>query len=181
MIRTENESEFEAKPAPAIVDGRRASSIGAIHADGFPIFLHEQVLDDMIDFSEQDLRRERGGFLLGGVYFDTRPYLEIRAFTPAEAAISAAASLRFTRETWIGLNKDIAAKFPNEKVLGWHHTHPGLGVFLSSYDLFIHKHFFPERWQIAVVVDPRRHELRFFQWRGDTIQDCGFILVPRTK
>jgi proteasome lid subunit RPN8/RPN11 len=62
-------------------------------------------------------------------------------------------------------------------VVGWHHTHPGFGVFLSGYDLFIHQHFFREPWQIALVIDPQRQELGFFQWRGDRVSDCGFVCV----
>jgi hypothetical protein len=29
-----------------------------------------------------------------------------------------------------------------------------------------------------MVVDPCRGEFCFFQWRGDRIDDCGFVCVP---
>jgi hypothetical protein len=39
-------------------------------------------------------------------------------------------------------------------ILGWAHSHPGLGVFLSSYDNFLWASFFGEPHQLAIVVDP---------------------------
>jgi len=71
------------------------------------------------------------------------------------------------------------ADHPDEVVLGWQHTHPGMGVFLSAHDLFIHRHFFSQPWQIAMVVDPRSRQLAFFQWRGGDVVDCGFVYVQQ--
>ena len=71
-------------------------------------------------------------------------------------AVSGGASLTFTHETWADLHSQVEQKYPTEMIVCWHHTHPGFGVFLSGYDQFIHRNFFPEPWQIALVVDPRR-------------------------
>ena len=40
------------------------------------------------------------------------------------------------------LTREIEANFPTESLVGWQHTHPGFGIFLSGYDLFIHRNFF---------------------------------------
>jgi hypothetical protein len=29
-----------------------------------------------------------------------------------------------------------------------------MGIFLSTYDTWLHDHFFPEPWQVALVVEP---------------------------
>ena len=57
--------------------------------------------------------------------------------------------------------------------MGWYHTHPDFGVFLSSHDLFIHRHFFGQPLQVAYVVDPIRQTRGFFQWRGDALDEVG--------
>jgi len=105
------------------------------------------------------------------------PHLEIRRFLPATGVRRDFTSVTFTHETWSNLTREVDTSFPGEKVVGWQHTHPGFGIFLSSYDLFIHRHFFSAPWQVALVVDPRRQEFGFFQWRGNEIVDCGFICV----
>jgi proteasome lid subunit RPN8/RPN11 len=162
-----------AKPAP--LEGR---AMGSIYPNTVAIFLHQAVLDQVLEYSEQDLHRELGGFLLGGFYQDQRPYVEIRHFLPAVDATSRAASLTFTHDTWARLNRDVEVQYPDQRVLGWQHTHPNMGLFLSGYDLFIHRHFFPQPWQIAMVVDPCRCEFEFFQWRDGEIVDCGFFFLP---
>ncbi|ADB18797.1 Mov34/MPN/PAD-1 family protein [Pirellula staleyi DSM 6068] len=150
-------------------------SVGTVYLSSAAIVLPQNVLDEIIAFSEQDLRRERGGFLLGGVY-GTKPMLVvIKHFHPAAEAKSRAASLVFTHDTWAELHREAELKYPGLSIVGWHHTHPDFGIFLSSYDKFIHHNFFPQPWHVAMVVDPRRKELGFFHWRDRQIEPCGFV------
>ncbi len=151
--------------------------MGTIHAQAPAIYLHEKILDQVIAHSESDTSREVGGFLIGGLHRQGHEFLEIRHYLPA-AAQGDAASLSFTHETWSALNREVEKRFPKELVLGWHHTHPGMGVFFSGYDTFLHENFFNQPWQIALVVDPLRCELVFFQWLEGHLVDCGFYLVP---
>ncbi len=165
------------KRCPDEHGSRDVCVLGKLHKTAVRVYVHEPVLEQILDYSEQDLRRELGGFLLGGYHRDDSLYVEVRHFLEAVDARSQAASLTFTHETWAAMTRDIGARFPNELIVGWHHTHPNLGVFLSGYDLFIHRHFFPEPWQVAMVVDPVRQEFGFFQWLGEHVVDCGFVCL----
>lgn len=166
-----------AKPAPCREGNVNVQPIGSIHAESCPIFVEERVLEQILDFSETDTEREIGGFLLGGLYEDGRPFVEVRRFVAAKSTRSDAASLVFTHDTWRDLHHRVATEFPDDVILGWHHTHPNFGIFLSGYDLFIHRNFFSSPWQVAMVVDPVRCEFSFFQWRGDEVMDCGFYCI----
>jgi len=167
------------KAIPTAFGAATAQSVGMVYTDAPTIYVFEDVLRRMLRHFERDLRREQGGFLLGGLHQDRTVYVEVRGFLPATAAESRATSLTFTHATWAAMNRRAEEEYPGELVLGWVHTHPGLGVFLSSYDLFIHRHFFSQPWQIAMVIDPRRDELGLFQWHGDEVVDCGFVCVRR--
>ena len=68
-------------------------------------YVFESVLEQILDYSEQDLTRELGGFLLGGYHFDETPYVEVRHFLEAVDARSGAASLTFTHETWATMTR----------------------------------------------------------------------------
>jgi proteasome lid subunit RPN8/RPN11 len=164
------------KPAPAR-RSKGSATLGQLHPDAVPIYVHEAVLEAALDYSESDPTRELGGFLVGGLHEDEGTYVEVRHFVPAIDAKSRAASLTFTHQTWAQLNQEVQDRFAKELVVGWHHTHPKFGIFLSAYDLFIHRHFFDQPWQIALVVDPLRREFGFFQWRRGEIVDCGFVCV----
>ncbi|MEE2639170.1 MAG: hypothetical protein VX768_00970 [Planctomycetota bacterium] len=173
------------KPVPLRNRGsEKCRPIGTLDQDAVTIFVHEKVLDGILDFSDEDLQKEIGGFLIGNLYLDGDgekefQYVEIEHFLPALEVKSRSASLTFTHETWSMANQEVNSRFSGQRIVGWHHTHPGLGVFLSAYDLFIHKNFFGSSWQVAMVVDPKRQEFAFFQWQQDQVNDCGFVYVPQ--
>jgi proteasome lid subunit RPN8/RPN11 len=169
------------KPLPIAERSVTHQRIGTIYRDSTLVFIDSRVIDDILDYSCCDLRCEIGGFLVGGYYQDQQSYIEIKHFMPALDARSRAGSLTFTHETWSQANADIRRDFPDERIVGWHHTHPGLGLFLSEYDLFIHRNFFSEPWQIAMVVDPREREFVVYQWRDGKLIDCGFVCVSADR
>lgn len=53
-------------------------------------------------------------------------------------------------------------KKENLRIVGWWHSHPNFGCFLSSTDLITQKSFFYKSYQVALVVDPIRNEFEFF-------------------
>jgi proteasome lid subunit RPN8/RPN11 len=165
------------KPSPTNGGSRRHRVLGEVHPDAVRIFVYESILERILDYSETDGTRELGGFLLGGYYRDETPYVEVRHFLEAVDTRSAATAVTFSHDTWAAAGRKVEAHFTGERVVGWHHTHPRLRVFLSGYDLFIHRHFFAEPWQIAMVVDPVWQEFGFFQWRGGAVVGCGFTCV----
>jgi proteasome lid subunit RPN8/RPN11 len=159
-----------------------ARQVGTLYRDAAVVVIPEAVLEAILDFSGQDLTREQGGFLLGRVFglgpqHDGPQYVVVRHFHPAIQAQGSLSSLTFTHDSWAGLTREIEAHFPSESLVGWQHTHPGLGVFLSTQDLFIQRNFFQQSWHVALVVDPRRQEFGFFHWRGGEVKDCGFVCV----
>jgi proteasome lid subunit RPN8/RPN11 len=46
----------------------------------------------------------------------------------------------------------------NRQPLGWYHSHTRSGIFLSDIDQEIHRRYFPEPWQIALVMKPHIFE-----------------------
>ena len=60
-------------------------------------------------------------------------------------------------------------KCPELDVLGWYHSHPRIGIFLSRADIFIHREFFNHPNQVALVVDPYTMKKGFYGWYGEEI------------
>jgi proteasome lid subunit RPN8/RPN11 len=44
------------------------------------------------------------------------------------------------------------------KIIGWIHTHPDYGIFLSENDMFIQNNYFKDINQVAYVIDPIQKE-----------------------
>ena len=75
------------------------------------------------------------------------------SFAPASRQACTPATPIFTQETWTRIHEEKDARYPDHKIVGWYHSHPGFGVFLSDHDLFIHKNFFSQPGQLAWVFD----------------------------
>lgn len=94
-----------------------------------------------------------------------------------ENASQAGTHVTFTQETWEHVYKIKDAKYPNDRIVGWYHSHPGFGVFLSDHDAFIHKNFFSWEDQIAWVFDPHSDEEGCFGWVDQRLERIGSIRV----
>src|SRR5690606_25238601 len=68
--------------------------------------------------------------------------------------------------TWDYVHQVLESDYPGQKIVGWYHTHPDFGVFLSGMDLFIQDNFFNLPWQVAFVYDPVRREEGVFVWKN---------------
>ncbi len=82
-----------------------------------------------------------------------------------EGAETRFAEVTFTHQTWAKINAEMDTKYTNLSIVGWYHTHPDFGIFLSDRDRFIHEHFFSGPGQVAHVIDPIRRIEGIFVWR----------------
>lgn len=118
------------------------------------------------DHVMSDVEREVGGVLVGTISTDGP---SISAVIPALAAVGSTANVTFTQEVWEDVHQRIDRDHPGAQIVGWYHSHPGFGIFLSAYDLFIHENFFPDTGQLALVVDPLAGEAGWFGWRDGSV------------
>jgi proteasome lid subunit RPN8/RPN11 len=81
----------------------------------------------------------------------------------------------FTQDTWAHIYKIKDREFPDDKIVGWYHSHPGFGVFLSEHDTFIHENFFSGPHQIAWVYDPHTDEEGCFGWVNGKVEKLSGI------
>jgi proteasome lid subunit RPN8/RPN11 len=112
---------------------------------------------------------EVGGFVLGVHGEDDEPPQGIVAIE-AYAARGDLTRLTFTHEAWEHVHRIQDERYPDTAIIGWYHSHPGHGIFLSGHDKFIQRHFFGAPWQIAIVLDPIARTEGMFAWaRGEII------------
>jgi len=151
---------------------------GVIQPDDLHIFMNQEILREVVQWSESDLDHELGGVFVGDLYsYKGMPYLEIAGYVKAQHYENTAASFKFTHDAWSAITREKEQRFNDKLIVGWHHTHPGYGLFLSGMDRFIHDNYFNLPWMIAMVVDPRAGTLMFFQWKKKRVDPCGFFFV----
>ncbi len=130
----------------------------------------ESVVEEVLRHGKSDTSREQGGVLVGTVASGRdKVYITVEAVIPAPQTKASRTSVTFTHDSWAEINRAKDADYPNQDIVGWYHTHPGFGIFMSEYDTFIHHNFFPAPWQVAFVLDPIADEAGFFVWKDGEI------------
>jgi proteasome lid subunit RPN8/RPN11 len=133
----------------------------------FRLHVAPQVHSGMIDHAEQDMTVEICGVLVGRWETDDHgPYALATDYIRCDTAASRFAEVTFTHESWAQINKEMDTRFADKRIIGWYHSHPDFGIFLSERDCFIHEHFFSGAGQVAYVIDPVREIEGAFAWRN---------------
>lgn len=144
---------------------------------GFQVVIQRSALNAIHEHGKSDTSVEVCGVLVGKIHHDRiSTYLLITAWIPGDKAKNKNAQVTFTSETWNGINKKMESDHKSEKIVGWYHTHPGFGVFLSGMDLFIQDNFFNLPWQVAHVYDPINEEDGLFLWKAGKSERGEFLI-----
>ena len=153
------------------------------------VFVTQNAYVRMCAHAGSDLDNEVGGWMAGKYCRDSlhgNPFIIIDTVLPAVHTDQGAAHLTFTGDTQVALHNQLEEHFPDKVFLGWYHTHPRMGVFFSHWDAWLHQNFFPEPWQVALVIEPHRSIGGFFMRQEDGSLDqrayFGFYeLTNRSK
>ena len=146
------------------------------------IYILQSVYKEIHKFTQNKTLNESGGMLVGTILEEFgKTNIIISGFVEAKYCEATPTTLKFTHETWEYVHKEIEKKHPGKKIVGWIHTHPDFGIFLSEYDKFIHQNFFNEDYQVAYVVDPIQKIEGFYFWIDEKIEKCkGFYIYDKT-
>jgi proteasome lid subunit RPN8/RPN11 len=136
---------------------------GATAATGPIVALSTSALSAAWDHVH-DSGLERGGLLIGEPLVnapgDTTPALvHIRAAVAGLDDEATSMSLRLHTGVWDAAR---AALQPGEVVVGWFHSHPGIGAFFSGTDRHTQAGFFHHPFSLGWVIDPQRREQAWF-------------------
>lgn len=126
-----------------------------------PVLIDSEVVRQIRQHARSENKIEVCGVLIGR---EAGAGIEIATCIPGVNAAQGGAHVTFTQDTWEHIYKIKDKQYPEERILGWYHSHPGFGVFLSDHDTFIHKNFFSSPQQIAWVYDPHSDEEGCFGW-----------------
>ena len=153
-------------------------TFGEIEPDDTKVYIKQDVYKALEKYALADVDHERGTILIGDFCEELgKTHVIISNYIEAKYTDASASTLTFTHETWDYVHNEQDEKYPDKKIVGWQHTHPGYGVFLSNYDLFIHENFFNLPFQIAYVIDPVQKLRGFFQWKNGIIEKLkGFYI-----
>ncbi len=121
---------------------------------------------------------EQGGLLLGQPLRDPKRPTHLVRLThalPAHAAEGSMQHLHLGYAVWQKLLQQAEMFAPEQRVVGWYHTHPRyLRVYLSDTDRRLQAQLFAQDWHIALVMNPQRRIIRAFRGAAGLPTGVGF-------
>jgi hypothetical protein len=182
-------------PEKSLSDYQVEETIGDAPAeDSLKVVITRSALTATQEIARRRAGVEEGGVLIGNVFKNgsSSNYLvEISGHIFAEEARGSQFELRYTFESWQKWKTQLTESYPDCRIVGWYHTHlikmkhfneetqqtESTEHFFSLSDLFMHRQFFPDKWYVAMVLNPLG-EAVCFQWRGsDIVRSRGFYVV----
>lgn len=142
------------------------------------VTIEGEVLRQIRQHARSNSKTEVCGVLIGA---ENGSGLSITARIAGLNAAQAGTYVTFTQDTWEHIYKIKDKDYPEERIVGWYHSHPGFGVFLSDHDTFIHKNFFSAPLQVAWVYDPHSDEEGCFGWSGERLERLAEIHIKDDK
>lgn len=129
----------------------------------FAIEYDVPVLDDVrLAVMDAFFSMPRGGVEIGGIllgdYRSGRVSILNSVPLECEHALGPSFMLSTADLSKLGLQLAALPAGGNARPVGWYHSHTRSGIFLSETDLEIHRRFFPEPWQVALVLKPHTLE-----------------------
>jgi len=137
---------------------------------------NDGVLEVMLQHCNSKTEVEVGGLLIGSLF---QSEVRVVATLPALEAAAGTANVTFTHEVWDSALSKIEEDYPELQIVGWYHTHPRFGIFMSSYDQFIQQNFFTDSRLLGVVIDQIEGKGGTFQFiNGDVTLTDSFDVTP---
>jgi proteasome lid subunit RPN8/RPN11 len=140
------------------------------------VIAHRAALAQIEAHAHSNLHSELGGALLGKAYrYQKIVFVEVMTAIPVVSDDHGPIHFTFSADAWPKIQQDRNEHYPDLEIVGWFHTHPGLGVFYSSDDVVVHSAAFTLPWHVGLVIDPIRKEAAFFGWdQGKLAPLSGF-------
>jgi proteasome lid subunit RPN8/RPN11 len=151
------------------------------------------VMEELRLAASDGLKRLKNGIEIGGVLFGFRDSDSVKIMAHRALACEYAFGPTFTLSNndrrvleELMLSPDTDSRLSGMHAVGWYHSHTRAGILLCEKDQQLFQHYFPETWQIALVLrvghfEPVRATFFFREPDGSVLASSSrheFIVKP---
>ena len=123
----------------------------------FRVYMVDKVHQAIWQHLMQEPDIESGGVLVGHPFMtidNQITYVVISGAIPQHSNNRSVGHFTVGTEEIAAARNEIESKYPGLLVVGWYHSHPGHGIFLSGQDMTIVRSIYNSPWHLALVIDP---------------------------
>ena len=142
------------------------------------IFVSEDAINEMLGHAERGAsdNAEVMGLLAGNVYRDADGTYASVTKAVTSGLLSDDVSVRFDPSCMSELFDALDSLDFDYVIVGWYHSHLGIGCFMSETDVSSHASAFGETGY-AIVVDPIKEELKVFKGTKDGTSEASMAVL----
>ena len=144
----------------------------------FDLYISKTAGEKMVNHAKRfgRMRKEAMGFMLGDVCeHEGHSFVVVRDIVTG-ALLSSADRVRFDDRSYSELFSELDSSGFDYIIVGWYHSHPGYGCFMSSVDLRTQVASFHESYHSAIVIDPILKEITAFRLKGRKCVQVDFAM-----
>lgn len=168
-------ADVDPKPSPSSrVSGAGMRITPEMLAAKAPVAIAAHVVQRIHRHARSSMSAEICGVLIGE---EANGITVVEAAIEGEGASQGGAHVTFTQDAWEHIYSVKDKEYAEKRIVGWYHSHPGFGIFLSQHDLFIHENFFSSPAQIAWVYDPHSDEEGCFGWVDGKVKRLSEVRI----
>ena len=166
------------RPAEEFEEPRKTAFVGKSNVSPVRVYVNQHVIECMFCHGLEHKDIEVGGYLYGHSYVsDARAIVEITGIYSIKSPDSTSVHFRFCVEDSCNAERFQQMYFPEKEIIGWYHTHPGHGIFMSSVDINTHQKFFAPFHRVAFVVDPINRKFGAFAKEDGSVSALSGIHI----
>ena len=137
--------------------------------------LRKKVMNEIRKHAQSSIRNEVAGLLLGSIRKNTLVVTDV----VTGKQVSSPTHVTLEDEFLAGVAFDYGRRGKRKSVVGWYHSHPELGCFVSAIDFETQRRFqsfFPDA--IGLIIDPSVPDrLEMFRIDGNSVKVIGDYTV----
>lgn len=147
-------------------------------AKGATAFVDGDVFRAMTDHADRGLEAgtEIMGLMMGTFFKDDLGMYAVVTDSVTSGLDADGASVRFDPESLEGLFESIDCS-KGDMVVGWYHSHPGFGCYLSDTDIKTHTGIFGDHLGLALVIDPVEGSAKMFTCSDGMQKDVPTVMM----
>ena len=144
------------------------------------VYIHYKAIRKAFIHAEIGYPKEVLGLLVGDRFkWNNTLYTEVVDYVPIRRTESTRTKVMPKGDEMARAYQYTVKKYKNMLIVGWAHSHPGYGCFLSDIDIDTQRRYFNQPYHIAMVVDPVRYEIGIFKLKGTNIIRPSFKVIRR--
>jgi len=148
--------------------------------DWIPMLLSKRAEERIRNHCTENVDSEAMGLMVGNIYFDKDiEYALIKDIVTSPLHCNAV-HVAFDHDAIENLAMELDGLGFDYLILGWYHSHPGHGCFMSDTDIKTQASCFSSPHSCALVFDPVNREMAFYRIRDGLLQEYAVVVYVDT-